>query len=60
MARPIVPKPLGDHRLVLVRMQRSIEVDESIEQRQKRRLIQKLEDVVSELGEAVAESVKAS
>lgn len=60
MARPIVPKPLGDHRLVLVRMQRSIEVDESIEVRQKRRLIQKLEDVVSELGEAVAESVKAS
>lgn len=60
MARPIVPKPLGDHRLVLVRMQRSIEVDDNIDKRRKRRLIEKLEDAVSEMGEAMTEGVKAS
>lgn len=60
MARPIVAKPLSDHRLVLVRMQRSIEVDESLDVWQKRKLLQKIEEAVSELGEAMSAGVAPS
>ncbi len=60
MARPITPKPLSDHRLALVRMQRSIEVDDNIDERRKKRLIEKLEDAVAELGTAIGKAVKAN
>lgn len=60
MARPIVAKPLSHHRLALVRMQQSIEVDEKIEQQKKQRLIALLELMVCELGAALSDSLKAS
>ena len=63
MARPIIAKSLADHRLVLVRMQRSIEVDDSLDRRQKQSIIDTLELAVAELGRNIrcqSEGVKAS
>lgn len=51
MGRPVTPKPLSEHRLVLVRMQQSVVVDESIDPKQKKRLLEKIEGVVAEFGE---------
>lgn len=59
MARPVIPKPLSEHRLVLVRMQQSVEVDESIDPKKKKRLLEKIEEAVSEFGSAMT-GAKAS
>lgn len=59
MARPVTPKPLSEHRLILVRMQQSVEVDESIDPKKKRKLLEKIEHAVAEFGAAMT-GAKAS
>lgn len=60
MARPIIAKPLSQHRLTLVRMQQSIQADESIAPDQRTRILSLLEKTLNELAAAFADSLKAS
>lgn len=59
MARPVTPKPLSEHRLILVRMQQSVEVDATIDPKKKKKLLQTIEQAVAEFGAAMT-GVKAS
>jgi hypothetical protein len=54
MARPVTPKPLSEHRLILVRMQQSVEVDASIDPKKKKKLLEKIEHAVAEFGSAMS------